>query len=261
MDSGARECENIIRREFNLLRKLLTERETFIISDLHSNKDRRISQLNAIDIDIESALQACHKAKYKVECIVENDTQYAGASWAVLTARKSRAIQQIEQCIELEVAKNDLYDEETNQKKRYSISSLIHTDMDIDNLLAFETFATAKNLDVGMTRIQDWNQLNTDKPPRESVIDPTEKQPFKDLLFANLKKLEDIEREAVKKHGFGENSYATHELNVFIRSPSQIRLRMCLPGICISDIFLFIYYLIYFIQDFHFNEAKNECMK
>ena len=91
MDSGARECENIIRKEFNLLRKLLNNREEYIIADLHQNKDKRIEQLNAIDIDIETALQACHKSKYKVECIVENDTLYSGASWAVLTARKSRA--------------------------------------------------------------------------------------------------------------------------------------------------------------------------
>ena len=232
MDSGARECENIIRKEFNLLRKLLNDREEYIISDLHQNKDKRIKQLNAIDIDIETSLQACHKSKYKVECIVENDTQYSGASWAVLTARKSRAIQQIERCIEYEVAKNDLYDEENNTKKRYSISSLIHTDMDIDNLLAFETFATAKNIDVGRTRIEDWNSLNTGNPlsspiPRQQSIIETG---FKDLLMKNLKALEDIEEEAIKKHGFGENSYATHELNVFIRSPSQIRLRMCLPG-------------------------------
>merc|ERR1712032_1342540 len=42
--------------------------------------------------------------------------------------------------------------------------------------------------------------------------------------------MEEIERDAVKRFGFGENSYASHDLNVFVRSPSQIRLRMCLPG-------------------------------
>ena len=251
MDSGAKECEDIIRKEFKLLKKLLSDREESLVKHLHQNKDKRIKQLKAIDIDIESSLQACHKAKYKVECIVENDTQYSGASWAVLTARKSRIIQQIERCIEYEVARDDLYDTENNIKKRYSISSLIHTDMDIDNLLAFETFSTAKNIDVGRTRVKDWNSLNIGSPrPRESIMDPS---PFKELLLTNLKALEDIEEEAVKQHGFGENSYATHELNVFIRSPSQIRLRMCLPGktIYMTD-HIFLLYFIYYIFIFYY---------
>ena len=113
--------------------------------------------------------------------------------------------------------------------------------MDIDNLLAFETFATAKNIDVGRTRIKDWNALTVSSPqPRQTIMEPS---PFKDLLFKNLRALEDIEEEAVKQHGFGENSYATHELNVFIRSPSQIRLRMCLPGKLSTD------YIVYFCKN------------
>merc|ERR1712228_848305 len=99
--------------------------------------------------------------------------------------------------------------------------------MDIDNLLAFETFGTAQS--VGMTKIQDWNSLNM-----ESTISPNVKrdtrQSFKEILFDNLQKLKEIERDAVKRFGLGENSYASHQLNVFVRSPSQIRLRMCLPG-------------------------------
>ena len=117
LDSGARECEDIIRKEFKLLRKLLSNREETLVMNIHQNKDKRIQQLKAIDIDIESSLQACHTAKYKVECIVENDTQYSGASWAVLTARKSRVIEQIERCIDYEVARDDLYDTENNTKR------------------------------------------------------------------------------------------------------------------------------------------------
>ena len=50
---------------------------------------------------LKSNSHPCHKAKYiKLNVlIVENDTQYSGASWAVLTARKSRIIQQIERFV------------------------------------------------------------------------------------------------------------------------------------------------------------------
>eukprot|EP01084_Bolivina_argentea_P094270 169465_1 len=221
LDSGAIECENIIRKEFNILRELINNREEYIIGDLHKKKNKRIEQLNTIDIDIDKALISCHKAKYKVECIIENDTQYSGSSWSVLISRASRAVKSIENTIEFQVAKNDFFDE-NNKPKRYSISSLIHTDMDIDNLLAFETFGTAENIDVGMTKVKDWNTL-------QNTLQIDE-QPFKDVIFKNLKKLHQIEQEAIQKHGFGENSYATHDLNVFIRSPSQIFIRSQLPG-------------------------------
>lgn len=94
---------------------------------------------------MESALTKLCAARQRVQRIVENDTKYTGASWAVLAARKSRITRYIEECIEENVAKrkgkesrDDRHDVHSNPvriRNEASIGTLIHSDMNLWNLL------------------------------------------------------------------------------------------------------------------------------
>lgn len=83
---------------------------------------------------------------------MEDDTRYSGASWAVLSARKSRITSLIEGSIEQHVAKRRGCGRDGGGGKE-SVSSLIHSDCDLPNLLEFECFGTADPQQVGPSRM------------------------------------------------------------------------------------------------------------
>ena len=59
---GAAECEAVIRGEFEFLRKLLMERERLLVDELHSKKDSRVSHLQSVDQEMESALTVLQRS-------------------------------------------------------------------------------------------------------------------------------------------------------------------------------------------------------
>lgn len=192
LDSGGKQCEHMIKKEFEILRNQLSNREHALISNLQKNKSQRINKLNTIDRDIKNALSICYETKSNVESIFMYDTKYNGAAWSILMSRKDRAVKEIEECIRIQIIEC-----QTNY-----ISSLIHTQMSMSNMLRFKAFGECRmddesKLQVGIANIRDFHSLVSPSPTK--AIDTVVGDGFSDVDDdGGIQSLQSIEHELLQ---------------------------------------------------------------
>ncbi|ETO09789.1 NOL1/NOP2/Sun family protein, partial [Reticulomyxa filosa] len=153
LEEGRKKSEKVINEEFAHLKQMLEEREQMLLQAMRIKTTHKMKQLKVIDKIAKAAVIQCNKAKENVEYVIANDTRFAGNDWAVLSARKKRAVDLLENCIDEEIGKYESLrpalekimaaeaeSSTVDMTQMKSLACLIHTDVDMENILEFEPF-------------------------------------------------------------------------------------------------------------------------
>lgn len=125
---GGEAYESIIRREFEILKDLLTQREEQLIDEMKHKIHGKITELIKLDHDILFVLQSCQTSKILAQKQLKTNEQprMTRSSWRNMKGRKKKVVKIIEQCIH----------DQIEQNSNVFLSQLIHCTMKLHHMLS-----------------------------------------------------------------------------------------------------------------------------